>query len=232
MKERHMASFEIIGRQGMKMVKATLDNETIRAESGAMHYMRGQVVLETKMPTAGGFLKSMVTQENIFRPTYTGTGEVYYGPPSFGEYTVLTLANEAWVLDKGAYVASDGGIEVGVFRNKAWAGLVSGEGFFQTKVEGTGSVVVFSQGPLEVIDLQNDKLTVDGSFAVARQAHLDFSIQRATKSLFGSAASGEGLVSVIQGTGRVYLAPVPNLHQNLLNTLMGPFLAAHAAGQG
>lgn len=227
-----MATYEIISRQGLKMVKATLTDETIRAESGAMHYMRGQIALETKMPSAAGFLKSMVTQENIFRPTYTGTGEVYFGPPSFGEYTVLTLAKESWVLDKGAYVASDGGIEVGVFRNKAFAGLVSGEGFFQTKVDGTGSVVVFSQGPLEVVDLVNDKLTVDGSFAVARQAHLDFSIQRATKSLFGSAASGEGLVSVIQGTGRVYLAPVPNLHQNLLNTLMGPFLAAHATGQG
>lgn len=210
------------------MVKATLNNETIRAESGAMHYMRGNVVIETKAPTAGGILKSMVTHENIFRPTYTGTGEVYFGPPSFGEYTVLNMGGEAWILDKGAYVCSDAGITVDIHRNKAIAGLLSGEGIFQTKVEGAGQLVIFSQGPLEVVDLQNERLTVDGTFAVARQAHLDFSIQRATKSLLGSAASGEGLVSVIQGTGRVYLAPVPNLHQNLINTLLGAMMMQRA----
>ncbi len=224
-----MATFEVVSRQALKMVKATLQNEAIRVESGAMHYMRGNIVIETRAPSAGGILKSIVTHENIFRPTYTGTGEVYIGPPSFGEYTVLQLNGEAWVLDKGAYVCSDAGINVDVHRNKAIAGLISGEGIFQTKVEGTGQVVVFSQGPLEAIDLVNDRLTVDGTFAVARQAHLDFSIQRATKTLLGSAASGEGLVNVIQGTGRVYLAPVPNLHQNLVNTLLGA-LMMHRSG--
>ncbi len=63
---------------------------------------------------------------------------------------------------------------------------------------------------MEVIDLQNDRLVVDGSFAVARSASLDFSIQQSTRSLVGTVTSGEVLVTVLQGTGRVYLAPIPN----------------------
>lgn len=214
-----MATFEIVEQQGLKMVKATIDNETIRAEAGALHYMRGLIQLETKAPSAKGFLKSIVTQESIFRPTYTGTGEIFFGPPTFGEYTTLELNDEAWVLDKGAYVCSDIAIEVGVFTNKAISGLISGEGFFQTKVEGCGRVIIHSPGPLETIELNNERLSVDGKFAVARQAHLNFSVQKATKGILGSIASGEGLLNVIDGSGRVLLAPVPNLYMNLINEM-------------
>ncbi len=214
-----MATFEVIERQGLRMVKATINNETIRAEAGALHYMQGDVTLESKAPTAGGFLKSLVTQESIFRPTYRGTGEIFFGPPTFGEYTTMSLSGDAWVLDKGAYVCSDIAIDVGVYRNQAVAGLISGEGFFQTRVEGEGNVVIYSQGPLETIDLSNDKLVVDGSFAVARQASLKFSVQKASKGFIGSMTSGEGFVNVIEGTGRVLLAPVPNIHVNLVNEI-------------
>ena len=37
---------------------------------------------------------------------------------------------------------------------------------------------------------------------------LDFTVERSGKSLIGSAASGEGLVNVYRGTGKVLLAPV------------------------
>lgn len=214
-----MAVFEVVEKQGLRMIRAVLNNETIRAEAGAMHYMIGRIDLESKMPTAGGFLKSVVTQETIFRPTYTGTGEVFFGPPIFGEYMMLNLQNEAWVLDRGAYVCSDISIDVGVWRNKAITGLLGGEGFFQTKVEGTGQVMIQSPGPLEAIDLENSRLVVDGRFAVARQAHLDFTVKRAAKGLMGSFTSGEGLVNVIEGTGRVLLAPVANIHVNLIEAI-------------
>ncbi|PKL76009.1 MAG: hypothetical protein CVV27_12480, partial [Candidatus Melainabacteria bacterium HGW-Melainabacteria-1] len=75
-----MAHFEVIEREGLFLVKSTLNNETVRTESGAMYYIRGNIKMESKMPSAGGFLKSMVTGENIFRPTYTGSGELYLEP--------------------------------------------------------------------------------------------------------------------------------------------------------
>lgn len=210
-----MATFEIVQQQGLKMIKATLNNETVRAESGALHYMQGRIEMESSSATAGGFLKSLVTQESIFRPTYKGTGTVFFGPPIFGEYMVMELQGEAWVLDKGAYVCSEMGVEVGVFRNKALTGIL-GEGFFQTKIEGRGKVVIQAPGPMQAVDLVNDRLAVDGNFAVARQAHLNYEVRRASKSLIGSLTSGEGLLSFIEGTGRVWIAPVPNLHVSLI----------------
>ncbi len=225
-----MATFEVVEKQGLKMIKATINNETVRAEAGALHYLRGQIKIETPAPTAGGFLKSMVTSETVFKPTYTGTGEIYFGPPIFGEYMPLEVQpGYEWILDRGAYVCSDATIEVGAFRNKAVTGIMGGEGWFQTKISGQGMVMLQAPGPLEYVDLQNDRLVVDGRFAVARQAHLNFSVQKATKSLLGSFASGEGLVNVIEGSGRVYIAPVPNIYASLIDHVHSAMMAMRSS---
>lgn len=45
---------------------------------------------------------------------------------------------------------------------------------------------------------------------IAWSGSLEFTVERSGKSLIGSAASGEGLVNVYSGTGKVLLAPVDN----------------------
>jgi uncharacterized protein (AIM24 family) len=83
--------------------------------------------------------------QNIFRPTYQGTGEIFFGPPIFGEYEILDLAGDEWILEQGSYVCSDIAVEVGVWRNKALSALFGGEGWFQTSVKGRGKVVMLSR---------------------------------------------------------------------------------------
>ncbi|MBD2359950.1 AIM24 family protein [Anabaena minutissima FACHB-250] len=203
-----MANFEIIERESLRLVKVTLQNETVRTESGAMYYMRGNITMQSKAPSAGGFLKSLATGENIFRPTYTGTGELYL-EPSLSGYHILELDGNEWILDSGAYWASDGNIEVGIERNKLVSGLIGGEGLFQTKVKGRGTVVMVAQGPVEVVNLRNERLVVDGNFAIARTNTINYRVDKATKSLLGSMTSGEFLVNTFEGTGTVLLAPIP-----------------------
>ena len=58
------------------------------------------------------------------------------------------------------------------------------------------------------ITLEEDTLKIDGNMAVAWSGSLEFTVERSGKSLIGSAASGEGLVNVYRGTGRVLMAPV------------------------
>lgn len=214
-----MANFEIIERENLRLVKITLQNETVRTESGAMSYMRGNIVMESKAPSAGGFLKSLATGENIFRPTYRGTGELYL-EPSLSGYHILELDGNEWILDSGAYWASDSSIEVGVERNKLISGFIGGEGLFQTKVIGRGKVAIAAPGPVEVVHLRNDRLVVDGNFAIARTNTLNYRVEKATKSLLGSMTSGEFLVNTFEGTGTVLLAPIPYWQVMLLNQII------------
>ena len=59
---------------------------------------------------------------------------------------------------------------------------------------------------IEVV-LENDVMKIDGNMAVAWSGSLDFTVEKSGKSLLGSAVSGEGLVNVYRGSGRILLAP-------------------------
>lgn len=218
-----MAEWQVLNENGVNYVEVVLNDETVRAESGAMRYIHGPITMESKSGGVGGFLKSKMTGESVFRPSYTGTGKLVLEPALHGFYE-LQLEDETLILDQGAYWASDGGIEVSAVRNKAASALLSGEGWFQTSVSGEGSVIIATPGDLELIELENDKLVVDGSFAVARSDTLSFSVQKSAKGILGSLTSGEGLVNVLEGTGRVYLAPVPFLHVALRDDLLAAIM--------
>ena len=61
--------------------------------------------------------------------------------------------------------------------------------------------------------LNNQTLTVDGRFAVARQASLNFETKLLGKGIMSKVSGGEGFVNIISGTGKVMLSPIPNLYQ-------------------
>ena len=206
-----MVTFEIEKKENQRLVRIDLNNDAVRIEAGAMYYMLGKITIQAKTPSMGGMFKSMLTSESIVRPVYRGTGQLYL-EPTFGEFTIFDLGGEEWILDKGAYYASEMSVNVEIFTNKAISGMFSGEGFFQTKVAGKGKVVICSRGPLEKIELKNDKLVVDGSFAVARTGNIDFRMEKATKGFLSTAASGEGIDNTFIGTGTVLIAPVPYNH--------------------
>jgi uncharacterized protein (AIM24 family) len=83
---------------------------------------------------------------------------------------------------------------------------------------GPGLIILESEVPMceiDIMDLQNDTLKVDGNFAVLRSSSLQFTVERSAKTLIGSAVSGEGLVNVYRETGQVWLAPTIKVYDTL-----------------
>ena len=107
-----MAEFKICQMEGTHHVEAHLQDETIRAEAGALCYMTGNIQMRVRAWTGPWrWLRAQLTQEALHRPTYTGTGVVTL-ESSLGGFHVLHLDNEEWILEKGAYWASDGAIDI------------------------------------------------------------------------------------------------------------------------
>ena len=80
-----------------------------------MSNMRGKITLTPTLPGAGDLFRSIVTSEARVRPFYTGTGSILL-QPSLGGYHVLTVAEgEGSILEPG-YLASEGGVELGLYR--------------------------------------------------------------------------------------------------------------------
>ena len=115
------------------------------------------------------------------------------------------------VLDDGLFLACESSLHhQTVMRSNLSSAVAGGEGLFNLALTGQGVACLESPVPREelmVIDLQNDELKIDGNMALAWSTSLEFTVERSGKTLIGSAASGEGLVNVYRGTGRVLMSP-------------------------
>ena len=90
-----MAEFEVHELEGSHYVDVTLENETIRAEAGAFCCMTGNITLDSRLiPSVSGLIKSLLAEEAVYRPTYTGTGVVSL-ESSYGGFHVLELQGES-----------------------------------------------------------------------------------------------------------------------------------------
>ena len=195
-----MAEFEVHHLEGMQYVDAHLQDEMIRAEAGALSYSIGDISIHSKLiPSVGGVLRALLSEEAIFRPAYRGTGVITM-ESSMGGFHVLELEGSSWILEPGTYWASEGSVKISYHRERILTSIRAGEGliYLQTKVSGTGKVVVTTRGPVETIELEKGKkIVADGKYVIGRTEEVTFSIKRATRNLLGGfTAGGENGASV------------------------------------
>ena len=194
-----------------------LSRSHVTVEAGAMQWTVGNVNATTGIKGVGDLfgkaVRGKVTGESAIKPEYTGDG-ILVLEPTYRHILLLDLKdwNGSVVLDDGLFLACESTLkQKAVMRSNLSSAVAGGEGLFNLGVTGNGVLCLESASPREElieITLQNDVLKVDGNMAVAWSGTLDFTVERSGKSLIGSAASGEGLVNVYRGTGKVLLAPV------------------------
>lgn len=200
-----------------RQLLCNLKDSNITTQAGAMQWMIGNVNATTGIKGVGDFfgkaVRGKVTGESAIKPEYTGTGQLVL-EPTF-KYLIL-LDAEDWngsvVLEDGLFLACESTLQhKAVMRSNISSAVMGGEGLFNLSLNGKGVFCIESYCPKEeliVVDLENDVLKIDGNMALAWSGSLDFTVERSGKSLIGSAASGEGLVNVYRGTGKVLMCPV------------------------
>ena len=189
----------------------------VTVQAGAMQWMVGNVHATTGLKGVGDLfgkaVRGKVTGESAIKPEYTGEG-ILVLEPTYKHLLLLDLEdwNGSIVLDDGLFLACDSSLKhKAVIRSNLSSAVAGNEGLFNLGIVGNGVVCLESPCPKEElveISLQDDVLKIDGNMAIAWSGSLDFTVERSGKTLIGSAASGEGLVNVYRGTGKVLLAPV------------------------
>ena len=195
----------------------------VTIQAGAMQWMLGNVNATTGIKGVGDLFgkaaRGKVSGESAIKPEYTGDGLLVLEPT----YKYLILMNVAdWgggvVLDDGLFLACESTLQhKAVMRSNFSSAVAGGEGLFNLSLNGSGVFCIESSCPREEliqVTLQNDVLKVDGNYAIAWSRSLEFTVERSGKSLIGSAASGEGLVNVYRGSGKVLMMPtakMPNI---------------------
>lgn len=191
------------------------NNSSYIVQAGAMQWMSGNVTTSTNVKGVGDFLGKMVssavTNESAVKPIYQGTGRMMLEPT----YRYIILQNVAdWgtiVLDDGLFLACESSLtQKTVARKNLSSAVLGGEGLFNLSLSGSGIVALESYVPYEElieVVLDNDVMRIDGNMAIAWSGSLDFTVEKSGRSLLGSAVSGEGLVNVYRGSGRILVAP-------------------------
>lgn len=201
-----------------RQVITNLNGNSVTLQAGALQWMTGNIQVQTNVKGAGDFIgkmfKGAVTGESAVKPVYTGNGIVVLEPT----YKFLILCDVgSWgqsgvTIEDGMFLACDNNVQIGITsRKNVSSALLGNEGIWNVNLKGNGVAVLESNVPEEElieIQLNNEELKIDGRQAVCWTTSLDFTVERTTKTLIGSAASGEGLLNVYRGTGKVLMSPV------------------------
>ena len=200
-----------------RQVICNLSKSNVTVQAGAMQWMVGNVQATTGIKGVGDFfgkaLRGKVTGESAIKPEYTGDGTLVL-EPTYKHLILLDVAdwNGSIVLDDGLFLACDSSLtHKTIMRSNLSSAVAGNEGLFNLGIQGNGVLCLESSVPKEElveITLENDAVKIDGNMAIAWSGSLNFTVERSGKSLIGSAASGEGLVNVYRGTGKVLMAPV------------------------
>jgi uncharacterized protein (TIGR00266 family) len=182
--------------------------ESIVAESDAMATMARDIDMVTSFN--GGFVRGLLRKflggESLFVNTFTNAGKaprrltLVQSTP--GDMREARLQNASLCLQPGAFIACSPGISLGV----QWAGfgsLIAREGLFKLLVSGTGTVWYGAYGAIieKAIDGEH---VVDTGHLVAYEPHMRLKVQLAG-GIFSSFFGGEGLVTRVEGKGRLIL---------------------------
>lgn len=208
----------------LKMVRIILTDSRVRVEPGALYYMKGD--LEMKASTGGGIMKGlarkMTSGESFFVNEIHGTGVIYL-EPTFGHFLLHNLDDDSpgVICDKGMFYAGTSDLDIGAsIQKNISSGLFGGEGLWQTSIKGSGVAILFSPVPvheIKKINLNGEKLSVDGNFALMRSADIEFRAEKSSKSWVATAVSGEGLLQTFSGTGPVWIAPTQGVYEKMVS---------------
>ena len=213
--EYYMSKMNVRRRQ--VVIDISKDHSAV-IQAGSMQWMGGNVQATSGVKGIGDLfgkaLKGAVTKESAVKPEYVGEGCLVLEPTY--KYIVLQDVSKwgavGMTIEDGMFLACDANVKRNIIaRKNVSSAVLGGEGLFNMSLQGSGVVALESNVPeseLIEIELENDELKIDGNLAVCWSSNLDFTVERTTKTLVGSAVSGEGLVNVYRGTGRVLMSPV------------------------
>lgn len=203
----HGLDYRIDFRPMAALATLTLpDGHAVRAEAGAMVSMGGDVTLDSSMEGGlWGAVKRTAGGRSGFVSRFSGPGDLVLAPPGPGDIVPVELTGRPYAIAAHGYLASSDGIDI----ETGWGGaksLFASNSTFVLRASGTGVVLLSAFGALAHRTLApGERHLVDTGHLVAWPADSHYAMRKATRSLFRSLTSGEGLVAEFTGPADLLL---------------------------
>lgn len=192
--------------------------DCVYAERNSMVSMDGGLALTGR--ARGGFFtalsRKILNDETFFQQkieAVDGPGEVLLTPTLPGDVVLIETGERQYMISDGAYLANTDGVELeSTTQSLGRALLGDSGGLFVLSTKGRGTVAVSGFGSMRPIDLTDGQsVYVDNGHLVTWDTQLKYELamNTAKQGFFGkllhSQTSGEGIVLIFSGTGRLYV---------------------------
>lgn len=220
-------ALKYIKESGMKLRQARiiLDDSAVKIESGSLGYMKGNII--TKSHDNGVFgigkklLSSKLKCENN-KPILYGKGEVFL-QPSFYNYALIELEDEDIIIDNELFCACEDSINISFSYQKNTSSMIlSDEGFFETRLSGSGIVLLqlpVPESEIFICRIYDDILKVNGNYGILRTANIKFTVEKPSYGLIVNETNTEGVLNVYRGSGEVWLVPTKEVYNDIEDSL-------------
>ncbi|MDR1778944.1 MAG: TIGR00266 family protein [Clostridiales Family XIII bacterium] len=189
--------------------------EMAQIQRGSMVYRTGGVQLNTRLNAKGQGIgkiaasigRSIVSNESMFITEVVcqeQEGHICIAPSVPGTIVQLDVGAAQYRVNDSCFLAMDGTVAYTLQRQSVGRALFGGQGgFFVMTTEGQGRMLVNAFGSIKTIQLNNAQgFTIDNAHVVAWDRNLEYDISL-QGGLMESIGTGEGVVNVFRGTGRV-----------------------------
>lgn len=204
--------YEVRYKPAYSLLVVTLaPGESIIAEAGSMTYMQPSVQVRTQKREKsfwGTLGMALVGGQSFFVNEFvagTGSGEAGFSAAPLGDIDTLDVApGHGFILQKSAYIASQGTVELDV----KWEGFTKGlfgQGLFMIRASGQGTIFINTFGAIDHHTLgPGERLLVDNFHLVAFSDSCTYKVTK-FGGLKETLLGGEGFVTDIEGPGEVYI---------------------------
>lgn len=198
-----------------------LEGGSIRTEAGAMVSMTDGIASETKIVggLALGLVRKLLGGESLFSTTFSGRGRLVLAPSMIGDVLHVPLRGPL-LAQRGAFLAAAPGVSFA----PVWGGcrsFLGGAGAFLLRFDGAGDLFLGAYGAVVPLPVDGE-MVVDTGHVVAFEPTLQYTL-RGVGGWKSTLLSGEGIVFVFRGTGRVWLQ---SRNLGALVSWLSPFLPA------
>jgi len=200
---------DIKGSEAFRYLEFELEpGDLLVTEAGAMASMTAGLNLTAKFNggLVKGLLRKYLGSESFFVNHFENNSNVpqrlVLTSSCPGDIRAIELKESSFCLEGGSYICSTPGVTLGL-RYAGISSFIAREGLFKLVVSGTGTVWFGGYGAFIEKQITGEYI-VDSGHLVAYEPQIKLKTQLSS-GIIGSFTSGEGFVTRLEGSGKVWL---------------------------
>lgn len=182
-----------------------LISDTIYIDTSLVAYVTGNINLNIPRDPRKS-VKAYLIGKSFFKAKFQGTGKVYLHA-TLGNYHKFGLKdNEDLIINHRAFVVCRDAIDISPHYDYSLKNFLTGVPMVNMLAKGTGAIMVLMPGPVQEIQLKEDKFVAFGNEVAAYTTQLKIS-----REVVGDNwPANQRMARVFRGTGSVFFCPIPN----------------------